>query len=132
LVEDEADSRELIAMVLSRCEADVVAVGSCREALSALAKRRPDLLISDIAMPGESGYDLIGKVRSLPAEQGGGTPAVALTAYAGAEDVSRALRAGFDAHIAKPVEMNDLISMLKNLMDDRTGSRIPRSRTPSK
>lgn len=132
LVEDEPDSRELIAMVLSRCGAGVVAVGSCREALSALAKRRPDLLISDIAMPGESGYDLIGKVRSLPAEQGGETPAVALTAYASAEDVSRALRAGFDAHIAKPVEMNYLINMLKNLMDDRAGSRIPRSRTPSK
>ena len=132
LVEDESDSRELIAMVLTGRGADVVAVGSCREALSAFAKERPDLLISDIAMPGESGYDLIGRLRSLPAEQGGATPAIALTAYAGPEDVSHALQAGFDAHIAKPVEMNDLIRALKDLMDDRTGSRAPRDRTPSK
>jgi len=118
LVEDEPDSRELIAMVLSRCGADVVAVGSCHDALSAFAKRRPDVLISDIAMPGESGYDLIERLRSLPAEQGGSTPAVALTAYAGAEDANRALRAGFDVHVAKPVQMMDLVRILRGLIQD--------------
>ena len=122
LVEDEPDSRELIAMVLTDRGADVVAVGSCREALSAFARQRPDLLISDIAMPGESGYDLIERLRSLPPEQGGATPAIALTAYAGPGDVSHAHRAGFDAHIAKPVEMNDLIRTLEDLMDDRPHS----------
>jgi CheY-like chemotaxis protein/nitrogen-specific signal transduction histidine kinase len=132
LVEDEPDSRELIAMVLRGRGADVVAVGSCREALSAFAKQRPHLVISDIAMPGESGYDLIERLRSLPAEQGGATPAIALTAYAGAEDVSHALRVGFDTHIAKPVEMHDLIRAVKELMDDQTGSRTPPNRTPSK
>jgi CheY-like chemotaxis protein len=89
-------------------------------------------VISDIAMPGESGYDLIERLRSLPAEQGGATPAIALTAYVGAEDVSHALRAGFDTHIAKPVEMHDLIRAVKELMDDQTGSRTPPNRTPSK
>ncbi|TMQ60214.1 MAG: response regulator [Candidatus Eisenbacteria bacterium] len=122
LVEDDPDSRELLAMVLSRCGADIVTVSSCRDALSAVASRRPDLLISDIAMPGESGYDLIGKLRSLSAEHGGTTPAVALSAYAGAEDASRALRAGFDVHVAKPVEMADLVRIVKELMGDRDHS----------
>ena len=116
-MEDDQDSRELIAMFLSRCGADVQAVGSSPEAFTSLASRLPDVLISDIAMPGESGYDLIERLRSLPEENGGGTPAIALTAYAGSEDVSRAIRAGFDVHMAKPVEMRDLIRTLRDLID---------------
>jgi signal transduction histidine kinase/CheY-like chemotaxis protein len=124
LVEDDQDSRELIAMFLSRCGADVAAAGSSREAFTFLASRRPDVLISDIAMPGESGYDLIEKLRALPAKDGGALPAIALTAYAAAEDVTRALRAGFDAHMAKPVEMRDLVRMLRDLIEGHRG--VPR------
>ncbi|HEY2923423.1 MAG TPA: MASE1 domain-containing protein [Candidatus Eisenbacteria bacterium] len=122
LVEDDQDSRELIAMFLSRCGAEVAAVGSSSEAFTSLASRRPDVVVSDIAMPGESGYDLIEKLRSLPVKDGGSLPAIALTAYAGAEDVSRALRAGFDAHMAKPVEMRDLVRMLRDLIDGHRGA----------
>ncbi|HMI32099.1 MAG TPA: ATP-binding protein, partial [Candidatus Limnocylindrales bacterium] len=118
LVEDDQDSRELVAMFLSGQGAQVSAVSSCREAFVSLAAQKPDLLISDIAMPGESGYDLIAKLRALPAEKGGSLPAVALTAYAGTEDASRALRAGFDVHVAKPVEMMALVRILRGLIRD--------------
>jgi PAS domain S-box-containing protein len=118
LVEDDRDSRELIAMFLARQGAQVSAVSSCREAFVSLESQKPDLLISDIAMPGESGYDLIARLRALPAERGGALPAVALTAYAGAEDASRALRAGFDVHMAKPVQMMDLVRILRGLIQD--------------
>jgi CheY-like chemotaxis protein len=118
LVEDEIDSRELIAMYLSRCGADVLAVSSARDAITSLEEGPPDLLISDIAMPGKSGYDLIREVRSLPREQGGKIPAVALTAYAAREDVDQALRAGFDLHIAKPVEMRELARRVADLITE--------------
>jgi len=122
LVEDEIDSRELIAMYLSRCGADVLAVSSARDAITSLEEGPPDLLISDIAMPGKSGYDLIREVRSLPREQGGKVPAVALTAYAAREDVDQALRAGFDLHIAKPVEMRELARRIADLIaESRAG-----------
>jgi CheY-like chemotaxis protein len=115
-VEDDQDSRELIAMFLTGCGAYVRTVGSAGEAVASFAARRPDLLISDIAMPGESGYALIQQIRALPPERGGEVPAVALTAYAGPEDVVKALRAGFDAHMAKPVEMRDLAARLGDLL----------------
>ena len=116
LVEDDQDSRELIAMYLSDCGAEVQAVSSAGEAISAVAARPPNLMISDIAMPGESGYDLIQKLRDLPEREGGATPAVALTAYAGTENASKALRAGFNAHMAKPVEMRDLVRKAEELI----------------
>jgi len=125
LVEDEQDSRELIAMYLSGCGADVVAVSSADDAITSLEEGPPDLLISDIAMPGKSGYDLIREVRSLSPEQGGEIPAVALTAYAAREDVDQALRAGFDVHIAKPVEMRELARRAADLIGDSRSFRSP-------
>ena len=118
LVEDEEDSRELIEMFLARCGAEVVAVGSAGEAVLSFETRPPDLVISDIAMPGKSGYELIRELRSLPREKGGGVPALALTAYAASEDVDKALRAGFDLHIAKPVEMRELARRAADLIRD--------------
>jgi CheY-like chemotaxis protein len=115
LVEDDVDSRELIAMFLESCGAEISAVGSAAEALEAFGNRRPDLVVSDIAMPGKSGYELIRELRARPPESGGTVPAVALTAYAAQEDVSKAKRAGFDAHMAKPVEMQDLARKLVEL-----------------
>ena len=128
LVEDDQDSRELIAMFLSGCGADVEAVSSALEAHAAFARRRPEVVVSDIAMPGESGYDLIERLRSLPEEEGGRIPAIALTAYAGAEDVNRALRAGFDAHMSKPVEMRALVSTLRAMLDGRGRAPKPARR----
>jgi len=118
LVEDDTDSRELIAMFLEGCGARVSAVGSAAEAIASFGARRPDLVVSDIAMPGRSGYDLIRELRARPPEEGGSIPALALTAYAAQEDVIKARRAGFDAHLAKPVEMQDLARQLMELLGE--------------
>jgi signal transduction histidine kinase/CheY-like chemotaxis protein len=108
VVDDDADSRELFTGVLEQCDALVRAVASARAALTALEGWKPDVLVSDIAMPQESGYVLIRKIRGLTPEQGSTVPALAVTAYAGADDVKLALAAGFQAHIAKPVEPIEL------------------------
>ncbi|MEO8521100.1 MAG: response regulator [Acidobacteriota bacterium] len=109
VVDDDADSRSLLSALLQERGATVEAAASAAEALEIFHARRPDVLISDIAMPGRDGYDLIRAVRDLPAAEGGETPAMALTAYVRDEDVSRALAAGFHLHIRKPVAVADLI-----------------------
>ncbi|MCA1564274.1 MAG: PAS domain S-box protein [Acidobacteria bacterium] len=115
LVEDEPDSREMLVVVLTQCRADVRAVSNAADALSQLEHWLPDVLISDIEMPGEDGYALIRKVRSLPPERGGKIPAAALTAYARAEDRMRALLAGFQLHVPKPVEPAELAAVIASL-----------------
>ncbi len=104
VVDDEADARALFTSVLEQCDARVRAVASAGTAFTTLERWRPDVLVSDIAMPGESGYVLMRRIRRLSPEQGGTIPALAVTAYAGPEDVKLALSAGFQAHITKPVE----------------------------
>jgi CheY-like chemotaxis protein len=115
LVEDERDTRELLKTILEGCGAAVTEAASAAEALAALEHARPDVLVSDIGMPGENGYELIKRVRALPAERGGRVPAVALTAYAGAKDRRHALLAGFHTHLAKPVEPDELLAVLASL-----------------
>ena len=115
LVDDEDDAREAMAVLLRQAGADVVAVASAPQALAALEREKPDVLLSDIAMPGEDGYALIAKVRSLPEEQGGRIAAAALTAYATAEDRARVLRAGYHGHFAKPIEPATLVSAVAAL-----------------
>ena len=115
LVEDEADSRELVNMVLAECGAEVVTAESASEAFAAIGREKFHIIISDIGMPDEDGFSLIGRIRRLTDEQGGNTPAIALTAYARAEDRVRALRSGFQMHIAKPVEPAELIAVVANL-----------------
>jgi PAS domain S-box-containing protein len=115
LVEDEPDSREMLTVVLTQCRADVRAVSNAADALLQVESWRPDVLISDIEMPGEDGYALIRKVRSLSPERGGKIPAAALTAYARAEDRMRALLAGFQLHVPKPVEPAELAAVVASL-----------------
>jgi CheY-like chemotaxis protein len=93
----------------------VVVVGSAVEALAAMERGRFDVLVSDIGMPLMDGYALISKIRQLPLERGGRIPAAALTAYAGVEDRMRALSAGYQLHIPKPVEPDELITVVANL-----------------
>jgi CheY-like chemotaxis protein len=88
-----------------------------REALAVLHTWRPDVLLADIGMPEEDGYTLLRKVRSLTPEQGGNIPAAALTAYARAQDQARALAAGFQVHLSKPIEPSELIAMVSNLAE---------------
>jgi PAS domain S-box-containing protein len=123
LVEDEPDSRELLATLLVGCGADVRVAGSAPEALELLRRERVDLLISDIAMPGETGYDLIERIRALPPEEGGQIPAVALTAYTGPEDARRAIRAGYQAHLSKPLQLRELVRVVAELMNGSTSRR---------
>lgn len=120
VVDDEPDARQLLAVVLQQCGADVTMAASVEEALSAFERIKPDVLVSDIGMPGEDGYSLIRKIRALPAERGGRIPAAALTAYAGAEDRKRALLAGFHLHIPKPVDPMELVAVVATLAG-RTG-----------
>jgi PAS domain S-box-containing protein len=115
VVDDEPDTREVLQRLLESGEAQVLLASSAREALTLLGQERPHLLISDIGMPQEDGYWLIQQVRALAPEDGGAIPAVALTALARSEDRLRALRAGFQAHTAKPVETEELIYIAAGL-----------------
>ncbi|WP_437768522.1 response regulator [Sorangium sp. So ce281] len=122
VVEDEDDTRELLVTMLEQCGARVTAVSSAAEALLAVKALQPDVLVSDVAMPGEDGYVLIRKIRALPAASGGRTPAIALTAYARTEDRMRALRAGFNTHVPKPIEPAELLAVLTTMCGSRAGS----------
>jgi PAS domain S-box-containing protein len=112
VVDDEKDARELLKRILEDFHAAVTAVKSADEAIEALRRSKFDVLVSDIGMPGEDGYSLIKRVRSLSAACGGDIPAIALTAYARGEDRIKAVAAGFQMHIAKPVEALELITMI--------------------
>jgi len=114
-VDDEADTREMIRAVLEHCKMEVITAASASEALEAIAQSHPDVLISDLGMPGEDGYALIAKVRALPPERGGQIPAAALTAYVRAEDRVKVLRSGFQLHVPKPLEPNELLAVVANL-----------------
>jgi PAS domain S-box-containing protein len=115
LVEDDADARELVGAILVEAGAVVKSVSSASAAIEALSGFRPQLLVSDIAMPDEDGYSLIRRIRALDAAHGGAIPSLALTAYTRTEDRTKALAAGFTTHIGKPVNPKDLIAALGNL-----------------
>jgi PAS domain S-box-containing protein len=115
LVEDDADTRELVTTMLREFGARVVAVNSAKDALASIQREVPSVVVSDIGMSVENGYDLIRQVRALALEKGGNIPAVALTAYAGPTDRRRALLAGFHVHLAKPVEPDELLAVIASL-----------------
>jgi len=119
VVDDEADARDLLAEILGQAGADVIVVGSADEALEMLRRWRPDVLVSDIGMPGDDGYVLIRKVRALGPEEGSQVRALALTAYARSEDRALALEAGFHTHIAKPVDPLELTALIAGLAPER-------------
>jgi PAS domain S-box-containing protein len=121
IVDDEPDALEFLRFVLERSRAEVAAASSTDEALRELERFRPDLIISDIGMPGRDGYDLVKSLRALPPERGGRLPAVALTAYARSEDETRALREGFQMHIPKPFEPTELITAIVALSNKSKG-----------
>ena len=114
-VDDDTDARQLVQTVLEECGSAVRVAASVAEALHAIEEQVPDVLLSDIGMPGEDGYALIRRVRSLPAREGGGVPAAALTAYTRAEDRVQVLDAGYTMHVPKPVAPEELIMVVLNL-----------------
>jgi PAS domain S-box-containing protein len=120
VVDDDADTRDLVRMVLAQRGAVVLTAATAEEALLLVQEQRPDILLSDIAMPGEDGFELIRRVRALGSSQGGEIKAAALTAYARTEDRLKALWAGFQTHIPKPVQPNELAAVVASLAG-RTG-----------
>lgn len=120
VVDDEADARDLLARVLGDCHADVMSTGLVAEALLMIENERPHVLVSDIGMPDMDGFELLKRVRALGQSRGGNLPAIALTAFARSEDRTRALRAGFLVHVAKPVNPSELVATVATSVG-RTG-----------
>ena len=115
IVEDDADARELLVTLLEGAEAQVLAVSCVQDALRQLTSACPDVVVSDIGMAGETGYDLIRQVRTQGPEGQRRLPVIALTAYARTDDRTRALMMGFDAHLTKPVDAARLFSTIVQL-----------------
>jgi CheY-like chemotaxis protein len=115
VVDDESDTRDLLTALLAQASAEVRVAESAGAALEAFDAWSPDIIVSDIAMPDGDGYDLIRHIRARSVERGGRIPAIALTAYARLEDRLRVLAAGFQIHIAKPVEPAELITVIASL-----------------
>ncbi|MDZ7962216.1 MAG: PAS domain S-box protein [Aulosira sp. DedQUE10] len=116
LVDDDLDTRDFISFLLEDYGANVTAVASANQALAALTQSQPDILLSDIGMPEVDGWTLIRQVRMLPPEQGGQIPAIAITAYAGQINEQQALSAGFNRHLAKPVDPTELVEMITRIL----------------
>jgi CheY-like chemotaxis protein len=116
VVEDDLDTLEMLKFILQDRGAEVITASSAGDALKALEHSLPDALVSDLAMPGQDGYELIEHIRQRGPARGGNIPAVALTAYARVEDRVRALTAGFQMYVPKPVDPNELIAVVANLM----------------
>ena len=115
VVDDDADTRDLVTAVLGQSGAEVLTAASAEEALDTLARARPDVLVSDLSMPGDDGYALLERVRALGLDRDGRVPAIALTAFARAEDRARALAVGFAVHVPKPVEPAALVEVVARL-----------------
>ncbi len=119
LVEDDEDSREMLRIMFEQNNIEVFPVDSTAKALEIIEQIRPDVLISDIGLPGEDGFELIRKIRRLAPEQGGLTPAVALTGYASLQDRSLALDVGYQEHLSKPVDIDELLDLVRKLVNDK-------------
>ncbi|RYD32672.1 MAG: PAS domain S-box protein [Verrucomicrobiaceae bacterium] len=126
VVDDEPDDRKMMRRILERCHVTVTTAANAAKAVEILRRDRPHLLLSDVGMPDQDGYDLLRTVRALPPEEGGDTPAVAVTAFARSEDRRRALLAGFEMHLPKPIEPVELITILTHQYSARrrAGPRV--------
>jgi PAS domain S-box-containing protein len=116
IVDDDDDSREMLRYALEDSQAQIMTAGSAGEALAQFSVFAPDILISDLGMPEMDGYDLIRHIRALSSENGGRIPAIALTGYVSVEEQHRVQSAGFDIHVAKPVDFNKLMEIINNLL----------------
>jgi CheY-like chemotaxis protein len=119
VVDDDEDSRLLVSTALKAHGAQVSVASNAAEGFARLKETRPDVLVSDIGMPGEDGYELMRRIRALGETEGGRTPAAALTAYARPEDREQALAAGYQLHIAKPADPTELAALVASLVGRR-------------
>jgi CheY-like chemotaxis protein len=122
VVDDHPDGRDAVEAILAQAGARVRSLGSAAEAWTSFLAERPDVLVCDIAMPEEDGLSFIRRLRALPAGSGGDVPAIALTAYARVEERTRSLEAGFDRHLAKPVEAAELVAAVRDLANAPRGA----------
>jgi PAS domain S-box-containing protein len=116
VVDDDRDNCELLALMLERCQAEVITVASAMKVSPLLKSFKPNILVSDIGMPDIDGYTLLRSIRCLPPEQGGKIPAIAVTAYARPEDSQKALDCGFQRHLSKPIEASELVKAIAELV----------------
>ncbi|KZL51118.1 MULTISPECIES: response regulator [Cyanophyceae] len=121
VVDDDADTRQILNILFELEGAKVIAVASASEALEVISQFKPDILISDISLPDESGYSLLPKVRGLMAAQGKQIPAIALTGYAREEDRIYAFASGFQTHLCKPINLDELVSEVASLAECEPG-----------
>jgi PAS domain S-box-containing protein len=126
VVDDEPDARALIQHILTKCHVTVTTAASAAEGIEAVRRNHPDMILSDIGMPREDGYAFLTKLRQLPDTEGGDTPAVALTAFARSEDRRRALLAGFQMHLPKPMEPAELIAVVVNIHTAARRAKSPK------
>ncbi len=124
LVEDDEDSREMLETMFRQYDMKIAVAASAAEALQTIRQFQPHVLISDVGLPGEDGYELIRKIRLLPPEQCGAIPAVALTGYASLQDRALALAAGYQEHLSKPVDIEKLIELVKNLIARNKSAKL--------
>jgi len=115
VVDDDPIARDLLSRILLECKAEVTTAGSGPEALQMLATTIPHIVLSDIGMPGQDGYQFLRELRKLPPEHGGAVPMIAVTAYARPEDRSRSIAAGFQAHVTKPINPSELIDVIASI-----------------
>ena len=115
VVDDEEDARDIVAAMLKHEGAEVQTAPSAHEGMDLVTRFLPHVLVSDVGMPEEDGYSFVARVRRLPPQTGGSTPSIALTAYTSAEDRRRALAAGFDVHLGKPIDLDHLVSVIVQL-----------------
>src|SRR5260221_1972142 len=120
VVDDDKDTLELLEWVLKRAGAEVTAVASAQQAMEALQRDRPTILVSDIAMPEEDGLSLMRRIRALPKERGGRIPAVALTAHSLVQDRLHSLRAAFQSHLPKPLVPEELVQLVTSIVHLRS------------
>jgi CheY-like chemotaxis protein len=120
IVDDEPDSLALLEHLLIHFDAQVIAARNAAEGLERVQTHRPDVIVSDIGMPDMDGYEFIQEIRNLPADDGGQTPAVAFTAFNSREDQRKALSAGFQKHLSKPVDVTVLIDTIASMIGTKS------------
>ena len=123
VVEDDEDGRELMQAILEQRGANVIAAESVAQAFELLESTTPDIIVSDIGMPDEDGFALVNRLRALPCESGGRTPLIAVSAFAGHADRARALAAGFDRYLHKPVDFDELDATISSLVERAATAR---------
>lgn len=124
MLDDEADARELLTMTVEQCDAIPVAAGPVREAVRLVHEQRPDVILADIGLPDQDGFEFMRIVRNLP-DDGARVASRAVAAYASSIEREKALCAGYDAHVAKPVERERLLTGIARVLNDRTADGVP-------